>query len=345
MVKAIAEATNGCAFRPKDHTESLHLFQMETLLRLSERLVGQRKPICDSLKDLEKYKDEKSYPYSTHPPRAQPGELKHSVTTPKSVLHWATVAPPKNLAAPSLNRVKRILSELASYQKEPHRYVQVFPCEEEINFWRLLMVGPETTPYAKGTFLLYVKFPQKYPHSPPEMRFITPIYHCNVNSHGKICHSIFDRNYSVDYSVRKIIDCVYGLLLHPEPDDPLDSVLAEKYYLDKEKYQQNAKRMTTQCANKSLKEWHKELNVKVLDTSDTPDHFLCPLSGKLMDDPVLTIHGASYCRVAIERALENECKDPLNGKPLNKSQLFPNENLRKAIQDYEEGKSKAWFDP
>ena len=39
-----------------------------------------------------------------------------------------------------------------------------------------------------------VSFPPEYPLSPPEMRFITPILHCNVNSHGKICHSIFDSN-------------------------------------------------------------------------------------------------------------------------------------------------------
>lgn len=48
------------------------------------------------------------------------------------------------------------------------------------------------------------------------------IYHCNVNSSGRICHSVFDRNYTTDTSIGIILSCLYGLLLEPEPDDPLD---------------------------------------------------------------------------------------------------------------------------
>lgn len=48
------------------------------------------------------------------------------------------------------------------------------------------------------------------------------IYHCNVNSVGRICHSIFDRSYNAHITMREIFDAVYGLLIIPEPDDPLD---------------------------------------------------------------------------------------------------------------------------
>ena len=83
----------------------------------------------------------------------------------------------------------------------------------------MVMKGPEGTPYEDGAFLLYAHFPPTYPRTAPEMRFITPIYHCNVNPEGRICHSIFDRNYSVNTStVRLILDCVFGLMLEPEPE-------------------------------------------------------------------------------------------------------------------------------
>ena len=47
-----------------------------------------------------------------------------------------------------------------------------------------------------------------------------------MNSQGRICHSVFDRNYSPALTFRHIIDCVYGLILTPEPEDPLDNVIA-----------------------------------------------------------------------------------------------------------------------
>lgn len=48
------------------------------------------------------------------------------------------------------------------------------------------------------------------------------VYHCNVNNVGRICHNVFDRNYNAHVTVREIFDAVYGLLMFPEPEDPLD---------------------------------------------------------------------------------------------------------------------------
>ena len=82
------------------------------------------------------------------------------------------------------------------------------------------------SPDADGAWILAISFPEEYPLRSPEIRFITPILHCNVNSHGKICHSIFDRNYNADTSMTTMLSCVYGLLLTPDKHDPVDSTLA-----------------------------------------------------------------------------------------------------------------------
>merc|ERR1712134_78381 len=92
------------------------------------------------------------------------------------------------------------------------------------------MEGPGGTPYQKGTWLLSCQFSQGYPEQPPEIRFVTPIRHCNVNSYGRICHSILDRNYTTDTTVLSIMHCIYGLLLNPDYEDPLDSTLALEFY-------------------------------------------------------------------------------------------------------------------
>ena len=41
----------------------------------------------------------------------------------------------------------------------------------------------------------------------------TPIHHCNINSHGKVCHSVFDRNWTTDLSVHFVL----SLCLWPPP--------------------------------------------------------------------------------------------------------------------------------
>ena len=342
--KAIAIATNGCAFFPSNHKESLRLFQMETVLSIRERLVGQRKPPVTSKADLEVYKSLVRYPYDKKPERTLPGELEKDVTSPGRVLQRAAANPPKGLAAPSLKRVKRILAEIADYQRNPHPNVEIYPCEEQLDFWRVLLVGPSSTPYEGGVFLLYVKFPTNYPQVAPEMRFVTPIYHCNVNGHGKICHSVFDRNYSADFSVRRIMDCVFGLLLTPEPEDPLDSALAQEYYDDRREYERTAEASTLEHARKKLEQWRKELVGYDAVGGDAPPHLVCALSGRLMSDPMMTPYGHTYERSIVEAALRKERKCPKTGKPLTEGQLIPNLAIREALEEYKRAQTQtAWY--
>ena len=127
------------------------------------------------------------------------------------------------------------------------------------------MLGPKETPYENGLFLLYVNFPGDYPFRAPEMRFITPIYHCNMNQQGRICHSVFDRNYSPALSFRNIVDCVYGLVLTPEPEDPLDNVIASFFLSEYETYFNNAKEATKKNASKTSVEMVEEIFGKIAD--------------------------------------------------------------------------------
>ena len=86
-----------------------------------------------------------------------------------------------------------------------------------------------------------------------------------MNSQGRICHSVFDRNYSPALTFRQIIDCVYGLILTPEPEDPLDNVIASFYLSEYNTYFKNAVAATKEKASLSSEKIVDELFGKIVD--------------------------------------------------------------------------------
>ena len=57
------------------------------------------------------------------------------------------------------------------------------------------MLGPPDTPYSGGVFKLEILLPERYPFEPPKLRFVTQIYHPNVDEGGRICLDILKVRY------------------------------------------------------------------------------------------------------------------------------------------------------
>ncbi len=59
------------------------------------------------------------------------------------------------------------------------------------------------------------------------MRFITPVFHPNVDRDGRICLDVLKMPpsgaWSPALSIISVLQCVRGLLLDPNPNDPLDA--------------------------------------------------------------------------------------------------------------------------
>lgn len=66
-----------------------------------------------------------------------------------------------------------------------------------------------------------------------------------------------------------------------------------------------------------------------------PNAFLCPISLKLMEDPVITPSGRSYERESItEWMMDHQNTDPMTRNIFCVDNLIPNLNLKEAIEDY-----------
>ena len=53
--------------------------------------------------------------------------------------------------------------------------------DDDIFTWHATLLGANDTPYSNGIFFLKIIFPDNYPKKGPDIIFLTPIYHLNVN--------------------------------------------------------------------------------------------------------------------------------------------------------------------
>ena len=90
---------------------------------------------------------------------------------------------------------KRIGKELEEIIKDPPASCSAGPVDkEDIYKWEASIMGPSGSPYSGGVFTLSIDFPTNYPFKPPKVRFVTKIYHPNINSTGGICLDILKDN-------------------------------------------------------------------------------------------------------------------------------------------------------
>ncbi len=130
--------------------------------------------------------------------------------------------------------------------------------EKDYSLWKLTILGPKDTSYKIGFFLLGVKFPEDYPLKPPEVYFITPIYHLNVNPRaprspediplGHISISTLSW-WKPEYTMREVLINIYALFYKANPDSPYGLARAEEFRDNRAMYEEKIKYFTKKYAN------------------------------------------------------------------------------------------------
>tara|TARA_B100001142_G_C14278681_1_gene633965 strand:- start:968 stop:1411 length:444 start_codon:yes stop_codon:yes gene_type:complete len=138
----------------------------------------------------------------------------------------------------------RIEAELKSITQDPPSNCSAAPEKEDIFHWTATIIGPAGSVYEGGIFNLSIEFPPNYPFKPPKIRFITRIYHPNINMSGGICLDILKDQWSPALTISKVLISICSLLDDPNPDDPLVPEIADIYVKNRLQYDLTAREWT-----------------------------------------------------------------------------------------------------
>uniref|UniRef100_A0A672QKJ0 Ubiquitin-conjugating enzyme E2 N n=1 Tax=Sinocyclocheilus grahami TaxID=75366 RepID=A0A672QKJ0_SINGR len=112
---------------------------------------------------------------------------------------------------------------------EPVPGIKAEPDEGNARYFHVVIAGPQDSPFEGGTFKLELFLPEEYPMAAPKVRFMTKIYHPNVDKLGRICLDILKDKWSPALQIRTVLLSIQALLSAPNPDDPLANDVAEQW--------------------------------------------------------------------------------------------------------------------
>ncbi|XP_068099854.1 ubiquitin-conjugating enzyme E2 T [Hyperolius riggenbachi] len=151
-----------------------------------------------------------------------------------------------------MQRQSRLKRELLLLSTEPPAGVSCWQAGERTDELRAQVVGAAGSPYEGGVFSLEVTVPERYPFEPPRLRFLTPIYHPNIDSAGRICLDILKLPpggaWRPALSLSSVLTSVQLLMSEPNPEDPLMADIAQEYKYEPTAYSATARSWTQKHA-------------------------------------------------------------------------------------------------
>lgn len=115
--------------------------------------------------------------------------------------------------------------------------ISAFPVSDaNILHWTGTIEGPSGTFYEGLKYKISIDFPNNYPYSAPTIKFISLMWHPNVDMSGNICLDILKEKWSAVYNVQSILLSLQSLLGEPNNKSPLNAQAAQLYDQNPEEY-------------------------------------------------------------------------------------------------------------
>ncbi|KAJ3016736.1 UNVERIFIED_CONTAM: hypothetical protein HDU68_012067 [Siphonaria sp. JEL0065] len=124
---------------------------------------------------------------------------------------------------------RRIQRELADLSNTPSDAFSAGPVSDnDLLIWEAKLIGPATSAYQGGLFTVNLTFTNDYPFKPPKVKFVTKIYHPNVDEDGSICIGVLKPDvWKPSNKINDILNSLILILDQPNPDDAINGAVAE----------------------------------------------------------------------------------------------------------------------
>ncbi|ELW65978.1 Ubiquitin-conjugating enzyme E2 N [Tupaia chinensis] len=123
---------------------------------------------------------------------------------------------------------RRIVKETQRVLAEPVPGIKAEPEESNWRCFHVGIAGPEDSPFEGGTFKLELFLAGEYPMAAPKVRFMTKIYHPNVDKLGRMCLDILKDKWSPALRIRTVVLSIQAWVSAPNSEHPLANAAAEQ---------------------------------------------------------------------------------------------------------------------
>ena len=238
--------------------------------------------------------------------------FKKKLTNIYTILKNVQIEKDKSIESSATTKQKiQIIRQISGYSKSPNPYCKLFSINGYIHLWLCIIQGPDDTPYQNSLLFLEISFGINYPQKPPKFRFLSSYYHPNIRLTGEVCHPIIFEDYHPRVSLGQMLDSIYEMICSPVLSHGVRYEVMEIFLFHKKIFLNNVESfLNLNGFKRSILDCLKDFCVLNITKPTFLEPYLCPLTGELFDQPVLTPEGNTYERHAILLHLKHHDYDP-----------------------------------